>query len=322
GCRRSGRRGIWDGCYCLLLVVVYAHAHNVRLVWRRPEVAVALNGLVADEVEHLSGEVGIRGTEDVEVALSEEVHDEEVVCLAQELVGDRAGLLRDEDRAEPVLAPFLDPADVDVLVVELPTTKYRLRFFHSEEDTARALSALGELGDATAEQAVEHDPNHRVRVVPRHRRHVEDHHARRRVAEPEQVLEADLNEVAARAVQTEESRDDVVADGVEAGIASCAPGRSRLSNLEDPSQLLILDLEALRAKRADKPGPVVLPATAEVIGPDARRLLWRHKGGDELTRRKLGYIDSHVASDHTSSRTGRWLPLREHPDPLAHVGVI
>jgi hypothetical protein len=45
--------------------------------------------LVADEGADLRREVRVRGAEHVEIALREQVHDEKIVALAQQLVGDR-----------------------------------------------------------------------------------------------------------------------------------------------------------------------------------------------------------------------------------------
>ena len=47
-----------------------------------------------------------------EIGGGEEVEDEPVVALAQDLDGNAAGLLRDQERAQIVLSAFLHPGDV------------------------------------------------------------------------------------------------------------------------------------------------------------------------------------------------------------------
>ena len=81
--------------------------------------------------------MGVRVLEGAEVALAEHVENEEVVSLADDVSGDAAGLLRDEDRAELVFPALLGELDESVHV--LAATDDRLGFLDGEHDLEQVL---------------------------------------------------------------------------------------------------------------------------------------------------------------------------------------
>src|SRR5207237_1011726 len=97
-CRRFPHK--WDRMLAHSFKAAHPRWQYKRLARRAPEVAITRNGLGSDKGKNLVPEVSVVSLESLKVTLIQQVQHKEIIALADDLVGDRTGLLGDEDAAQ------------------------------------------------------------------------------------------------------------------------------------------------------------------------------------------------------------------------------